>query len=312
MADLSPMMRQYFEIKADYQDTILMFRVGDFYEMFFDDAKLVSKELELVLTGKDCGQAERAPMCGVPFHAADNYIARLVSRGYKVAVCEQAEDPAAAKGIVKREVIRVVTPGTTCDSAVLNEGENNYLCCMYAEGRKIGVCFCDVSTGTMLATEFSKSAENEIINELAKYQPKEILLNPKCLEYKKVKLLIAERLNCIADEVQNEVFAADKMSKQVLSHFGADSLDALELGDKMLAVRAVGKALEYLKQTQKTDLAGITRLDVYSSAQFMHLDSGTIRNLELTETMRNKETKGSLLWVLDKTKTSMGKRMLRK
>lgn len=311
MADLSPMMRQYFEIKADYQDTILMFRVGDFYEMFFDDAKLVSKELELVLTGKDCGQAERAPMCGVPFHAADNYIARLVARGYKVAVCEQAEDPASAKGIVKREVIRVVTPGTTCDSAVLKEGENNYLCCMFAEGRKIGICFCDVSTGTMLASEFSKNAENEVINELAKYQPKEILLNAKCLEYKKIKVLISERLDCLADEVPNEAFAPDIMMKKVLSHFNAPALDALELGEKMLAVRAVGKALIYLEQMQKTDLAGITRLEVYSSAQFMHLDAGTMRNLELTETMRTKESKGSLLWVMDKTKTSMGKRKLR-
>ena len=311
MAGLSPMMRQYFEIKADYQDTILMFRVGDFYEMFYDDAKLVSKELELVLTGKDCGQSERAPMCGVPFHAADSYIARLVSRGYKVAVCEQAEDPAAAKGIVKREVIRVVTPGTTCDSAILNEGINNYLCCIYAEGRKIGVCFCDVSTGSMLATEFRKNAENELINELTKYQPKEILLNRRALEYRKLKTLVSERLDCIVDEIGDEQFAADVLSKKVLSHFHCRHADELELGDKMAAMRTVGKCLEYLEQTQKTDLKGITKLDVYSSARFMRLDAGTIRNLELCETMRGKESRGSLLWVLDKTKTAMGKRMLR-
>ncbi|MBE6818471.1 MAG: DNA mismatch repair protein MutS [Ruminococcaceae bacterium] len=311
MSSLSPMMRQYFEIKADYQDTILMFRVGDFYEMFYDDAKLVSKELELVLTGKDCGQSERAPMCGVPFHAADSYIARLVSRGYKVAVCEQAEDPASAKGIVKREVIRVVTPGTTCDSAILNEGTNNYLCCIFAEGRKIGVCFCDVSTGTMLATEFSKNAENELINELSKYQPKEILLNCRCLEYKKLKVLLGERLDCIVDEVPDDAFALDVLSKKVLSHFHTAHADELELGDKPLAMRTVGKALVYLEQTQKTDLKGITHLDVYSSAQFMHLDSATVRNLELCETMRGKENRGSLLWVVDKTKTAMGKRMLR-
>ncbi|MBQ6380738.1 MAG: DNA mismatch repair protein MutS [Clostridia bacterium] len=311
MTGLSPMMRQYFEIKADYQDTILMFRVGDFYEMFYDDAKLVSKELELVLTGKDCGQSERAPMCGVPFHAADSYIARLVSRGYKVAVCEQAEDPATAKGIVKREVIRIITPGTTCDSAILNEGTNNYLCCIYAERRKIGVCFCDVSTGSMLATEFSKNAENELINELSKYLPKEILLNRKCLEYAKLKALLSERLDCIVDEVREEDFALDVLSKKVLSHFGTKHADDLELGDKPLAMRAVGKALVYLEQTQKTDLKGITKLDVYSSAQFMHLDAGTVRNLELCETMRGKESRGSLLWVLDKTKTAMGKRMLR-
>lgn len=305
------MMRQYFEIKADYPDTILMFRVGDFYEMFYDDAKLVSKELELVLTGKDCGQSERAPMCGVPFHAADSYIARLVSRGYKVAVCEQAEDPASAKGIVKREVIRVVTPGTTCDSAILNEGTNNYLCCIYAEGRKIGVCFCDVSTGTMLTTEFSKNAENELINELSKYQPKEILLNRRCLDYKKLKVLLGERLDCIVDTVPDDAFALDVLSKKVLSHFHCAHADELDLGDKPLAMRTVGKALVYLEQTQKTDLKGITHLDVYSSAQFMHLDSATVRNLELSETMRGKENRGSLLWVVDKTKTAMGKRMLR-
>ena len=311
MADLSPMMRQYFEIKADYQDTILMFRVGDFYEMFYEDAKLVSKELELVLTGKDCGQAERAPMCGVPFHAADNYIARLVSRGYKVAVCEQAEDPASAKGIVKREVIRVVTPGTTFDSAVLREGMNNYLCVLTAQGKKAGICFCDVSTGMMLASEFSHGAENEVINELSKYQPKEILMQEKALSFKKVKVLIAERLDCIVSEIPDEDFAADVLSKKVLAHFGKKHLDELGLGDKMLAVKAAGKALEYLEQTQKTDLTGITKLEVYSSTQFMHLDAGTMRNLELTETMRGKDSKGSLLWVLDKTKTAMGKRMLR-
>ena len=311
MAELSPMMRQYFEIKADYQDTILMFRVGDFYEMFFDDAKLVSKELELVLTGKDCGQAERAPMCGVPFHAADNYIARLVSRGYKVAVCEQAEDPASAKGIVKREVIRVVTPGTTFDGTVLREGENNYLCSLYAEAKRIGVCFCDVSTGVMLASEYAKNAENEIVNELSKYRPKEILLNTKCLSFKKLKVFIAERMDCIVNTFETEDYAADALSKKVLSHFHKKHLDELDLGDKMAAVKAVGKTLAYLEQTQKTDLAGITKLDVYSSAQFMRLDAGTVRNLELTETMRGKDSRGSLLWVLDKTKTAMGKRMLR-
>ena len=310
MAQLSPMMRQYFEIKADYPDTILMFRVGDFYEMFFDDAKLVSKELELVLTGKDCGQEERAPMCGVPFHAADNYIARLVARGYKVAVCEQAEDPATAKGLVKREVIRVVTPGTTLDSTVLNEGTNNYLCALYAEGKKIGAAFCDVSTGSLLATEFSKNAENEIVNELSKFQPKEILLNEKCLAFPKLKLIIGERLECVVNTVNEEDYALAASSKRVLTHFGVAHLDALELADKALATGAVGKVLEYLAQTQKTDLSGITKLEVYSSAQFMHLDAGTMRNLELTQTMRGAQTRGSLLWVLDKTKTSMGKRML--
>ena len=310
MAELSPMMRQYFEIKADYQDTILMFRVGDFYEMFYDDAKLVSKELELVLTGKDCGQAERAPMCGVPFHAADNYIARLVSRGYKVAVCEQAEDPASAKGIVKREVIRIVTPGTTFDSAVLNEGTNNYLACIFAEGKKVGACFCDVSTGAMLATEFVKNAENEIVNELSKYQPKEILINEKCISLKKLKLMISERLDCIVDTFPDESFNLRLMSKKVLTHFKVARADELELADKPLALRTAGKVLEYLEQTQKTELSGITKLDVYSSAQFMYLDSGTVRNLELTQTMRNNQVNGSLLWVIDKTKTSMGKRML--
>ena len=244
MAQLSPMMRQYFEIKADYPDTILMFRVGDFYEMFFDDAKLVSKELELVLTGKDCGQEERAPMCGVPFHAADNYISRLVARGYKVAVCEQAEDPATAKGLVKREVIRVITPGTTFDSAVLNEGTNNYLACITAQGKQLGACFCDVSTGTMLATEFSKNAETELINELMKYQPKEILISEKAAAFKRLKLIISERLNCIADVLPEEELPAQRLAKKVLSHFGKNNADELDLGDKMLALRAVGKALE--------------------------------------------------------------------
>lgn len=311
MAQLSPMMRQYFEIKSDYPDTILMFRVGDFYEMFFEDAKLVSKELELVLTGKDCGQAERAPMCGVPFHAADNYIARLVSRGYKVAVCEQAEDPATAKGLVKREVIRVITPGSTFDSAILNEGRNNYLASLYCEGKKAGIAFCDVSTGTMEASEFTSGTENEIINELSKYEPKEIILNKSALKFKAVKILLSERLNCIVNETADEDYDLAGLTKTVLRCFDKKNTDELELGDKMLAVRALGKAIEYLEQTQKSELSGVTKLNVYSSSEYMHLDSGTIRNLELCETMRNKEKRGSLLWVLDKTKTAMGKRMLR-
>ena len=311
MAQLSPMMRQYFEIKSDYPDTILMFRVGDFYEMFFEDAKLVSKELELVLTGKDCGQAERAPMCGVPFHAADNYIARLVSRGYKVAVCEQAEDPATAKGLVKREVIRVITPGSTFDSAILNEGRNNYLASLYCEGKKAGIAFCDVSTGTMEASEFTSGAESEILNELSKYEPKEILLNKSALKLKAVKLLLSERLSCIVNEVADEDYDLAVLTKTVLRCFDKKNTDELELGDKMLAVRALGKAIEDLEQTQKSELSGVTKLNVYSSSEYMHLDSGTVRNLELCETMRNKEKRGSLLWVLDKTKTAMGKRMLR-
>ena len=311
MAQLSPMMRQYFEIKSDYPDTILMFRVGDFYEMFFEDAKLVSKELELVLTGKDCGQAERAPMCGVPFHAADNYIARLVSRGYKVAVCEQAEDPAAAKGLVKREVIRVITPASTFDSAILSEDRNNYLASIYCEGKKAGIAFCDVSTGTMEASEFSSQSENELINELSKYEPREILINRNAFKLKKLVVFLNERLDCVVNDYEDGDYNLADSTKKVLSCFEKKSADELELGDKMLAVRALGKAIEYLEQTQKSELAGVTKLNVYSSSEFMRLDSGTVRNLELCETMRNKEKRGSLLWVMDKTKTAMGKRMLR-
>ncbi len=311
MAELSPMMKQYFKIKKEYSDTILMFRLGDFYEMFYKDAEIVSKELELVLTGRDCGQEERAPMCGVPFHSAENYIARLVSRGYKVAICEQTEDPATAKGIVKRDVIRVITPGTALNSNMLDEGMNNYLASVYYSGDDIGIAFCDVSTGVLETTEFSGNEEAEIINELSKYHPREIILNTECFKFSKLKAYLSERLECIVNSLDEESFKSDECTAEILTHFKKKNLAELGLDNKISSVKAVGAIFSYLEETQKTKITGITDLGVYESNQYVRLDSNTRRNLELTETMRSKEKRGSVLWVIDKTKTAMGKRMLR-
>ena len=312
MAEHTPMMKQYFQIKENYPDTILMFRLGDFYEMFFEDAKKVSAELDLVLTGRDCGQEERAPMCGVPFHSADSYIARLVAKGYKVAVCEQLEDPSLAKGIVKRDVTRVLTPGTVIESTMLDEGKNNFLACICANDKTVGLCFVDISTGAVHVTQFErKKSEKKIINELGRFSPSEIIINSDVLKLTQVTDFVKTRLRSSCDLLDDQNFDLSKASAAILSHFKIPSLSELSLNDAEGAVRALGASMEYLREVQKSELENIRNIDYYGESSFMRLDVSTLRNLEITETMRNREKRGSLLWVLDKTKTSMGKRMLR-
>ena len=311
MAELSPMMKQYFEIKKNYPDTILFFRLGDFYEMFFEDAKTASKELELVLTGRDCGQQERAPMCGVPFHSADSYIARLVSKGYKVAICEQTEDPKTAKGIVKRDVIRVISAGTVIESSMLDETKNNYLAVLCQAFDSMGICFADVSTGSVYLTSFSESCDEKTVDEMARFMPTEILLNKEAAALKRLSVFISKKTEATVEVLPPDSFNFEKAEKTVLSHFNKPSLEALGLDGKQSAVCALGAALSYLYEAQKTDLNNIKEINYYSDAKYMKIGISTRRNLEITETMRDREKKGSLLWVLDKTKTAMGKRLIR-
>lgn len=310
MAELSPMMKQYCEIKENYKDTILMFRLGDFYEMFFDDAKIASRELELVLTGRDCGQEERAPMCGVPFHSVDSYIAKLVSRGYKVAICEQMEDPALAKGIVKRDVIRVITPGTVIESAMLDESKNNYLAAVCAMQSRVGICFIDISTGEVNLTEFEENIEQRVINEMGRYSPSEIILNKEVVSFKELAAFISKKLEASVELLTDE-FDCEVCENTVKNHFSVSTLAEINLNERQCAVCALGAALQYLRSTQRRELDNIKNISFYTDARYMRLGISAIRNLELLETMRDRDKKGSLLWVLDKTKTAMGKRMLR-
>ena len=303
---VSPMMRHYISTKEEYPDSILFYRLGDFYEMFFDDALTVSRELELTLTGKDCGLEERAPMCGVPYHAAALYISRLISKGYKVAICEQTEDPKTAKGMVKRDVIRVVTPGTLVDEEFLDDKTNNYLAVIYMAGNTAGISVSDVSTGEIYTTEVI--GKDEVLNELARYSPKEIIVNAEAA--KNISADIEMRLHISADERGDEFFGGDT-AKKTLEQFGKNSLDELQLSDKPYAVNAVSAMLNYLEYAQKASIAYINSLNVYTAAQYMELDAATRRNLEITETMRDKTKKGSLLWVLDRTNTAMGARLLK-
>ena len=310
MAELSPMMQQYMDIKQQHKDHILLFRLGDFYEMFFDDAILVSKELELTLTGRACGQEERAPMCGVPYHSYENYVARLIKKGYKVAVCDQMEDPSAANGIVKREVTRVITPGTVLETNMLDEGSNNYICSIFMEEGAYGVAFCDVSTGEIHGTELKKDCDTKLKNELAKFSPAEVIFNPDFLDQKELCAFMRDRLNSsidlLGDECYDEVISKNALQKQF-----DKSLTELGLASRQLLVRALGGLLHYLSLTQRHGMDGIKTLDIYEDSQYMTLDLIARRNLELTQTLRSGEKKGTLLWVLDKTKTSMGKRRMR-
>ncbi len=311
MAEMTPMMRQYLETKKDYPDTILMYRLGDFYEMFFEDAKVASRELDLVLTGRDCGQEERAPMCGVPFHSVDTYIARLVGKGYKVAICEQMEDPSQAKGIVRREVVRVHTPGTVIESNMLDEGKNNYLAALVLRGTKAGLCFADVSTGSVALTQIeAKDVDSKAINELGRFMPSEILFSPEVLKSQKLSDFIKNRLSCMADNIKENQLNYNDNLAIVLSHFKASSVEALGINGEE-SVCALGVAINYLRQVQKTNVDNLRSIDFYSDYNFMKIDVSSRRNLELTETMRNREKRGTLLWVIDKTKTAMGKRLIR-
>ena len=304
---VTPMMQQYLKTKEEYPDCILFYRLGDFYEMFFDDAIKASRELEITLTGKDCGLSERAPMCGVPFHSASVYIAKLIERGFKVAICEQVEDPKLAKGIVKREVIRVVTPGTVVDEELLDEKTNNYLAVIYGEKGGYGFAVSDISTGEIYTTQFT--GDDEALSEIARYEPKEILINADAMQ--RIGGQIELRFHVTPDECTDEFFENDYYESKILNQFSKASLDEIGIAGKKYAMYAVGAMLTYLEHTQKTSLAYLNTITAYELNQYMDLDINTRRNLEITETMRDKTKRGSLLWVLDYTQTSMGARLLK-
>ena len=287
MAELSPMMQQYLEIKKQHKDEILFYRIGDFYEMFFDDALTASKELDLTLTGKQCGMEERAPMCGVPFHSYEGYVARLIAKGYKVAICEQVEDPAKAKGLVKRDIIRVVTPGTVIESSMLQDDRNNYIASIFLKGKKAGLCFADVSTGTAHITELNADKiAPAVITELCRYHPSEVLMNPGLLDCREVTAYIKKNMTCSVELIEEERYAPGLVAASLENQFGRDWAQTTGIAADGLVRFAMAALLEYLHDTQ-------------------------IKGVERTETLRGREKRGTLLWVLDKTSTSMGKRMLR-
>ena len=305
---MTSMMLQYLEIKEQYKDFILFYRLGDFYEMFFGDAITASRELELTLTGRDCGEAERAPMCGVPFHSVEPYIGKLISKGYKVAICEQMENPQETKGIVKREVVREITPGTVVEASLLNETKNNYLCSLYFDKARVGIAFADVSTGEMCATSID-GEYTRILNELGTYQPKEIITNISEENGEFLKSFAKERLGALIEFNMDAYFDTKRCTHRVTEQFGVNFID--EESHNTSVVHACGAMLEYIIKTQKTDISYISSPNVYGDGQYLEMDLNTRRNLELCESMRNKEKRGTLYWVLDKTKTSMGARMLR-
>ena len=313
MAELTPMKRQYNEIKEQYQDCLLFFRLGDFYEMFDEDAKIASRELDLALTTRDRNvedPEERTPMCGVPYHSCETYIARLIAKGYKVAICEQMEDPALAKGIVKRDVIRIISPGTVTESSMLEEGRSNYICALELTGQRGGVAFCDVSTGEFCCAAFENDAVTHIINELARFSPREAVLSPGAADCNEISDFLLKKLDAMLEK-DKQGFEFMPCAARLCQQFGFKDVDDCGLGDQSAAVCAAGALLSYIDQTQKFDLSHINRLDVFYGGRYMELDWTTRRNLELTESLRSGEKRGSLLWVLDKTRTPMGGRMLR-
>ncbi len=310
--ELTPMMKQYLEIKSRNQDCLLFFRLGDFYEMFNEDAKLVSKELDLTLTTRDRGKKEedQTPMCGVPYHSAESYIARLVAKGYKIAICEQTEDPATAKGLVKRDIVRIVTPGTVTESSMLDESRNNYMACLYGQLGRYGLCFCDVSTGVFYATA-AEGAEgpSRISAELGRFSPREVIRGGET-EDEEILSTLYKRLECCVTTGKEALFREDEAAAALEQHFGTD-LAALGISGRPEVIIACGALLHTLKDVQKSDLSHIRHLEFYTTGRFMELDLTARRNLELTETLRDKSKRGSLLGVLDKTKTAMGGRLLR-
>lgn len=310
------MMQQYFKMKEKYPNTILFFRLGDFYEMFFNDAKTVSRELELTLTGRECGQEERAPMCGVPFHSAESYIARLVAKGYKVAICEQLEDPKLVKGLVKRDVIRVITPGTVLENSMLDETKNNYICSLCYGENAAGLCFADISTGQLYVdqaeTQDLGALTHLLMNRIARYMPSEIIVNPQAVDLSALRDFIRDRVHAAVECMDFSLYEDQSAAEQAVSRqFGGRSVSELSLGDKPLAVLALNALLDYLGRTQINGLERMNQVELDREAAAMGLDLNARRNLELTETLRNKEKRGSLLWVLDKTKTAMGKRLIK-
>lgn len=308
VAKLSPMMEQYVATKEKYKDCILFYRLGDFYEMFFDDAILASKELEITLTGKDCGMEERAPMCGIPFHAADTYINQLVKKGYKVAIGEQVEDPKLAKGLVKREVIRIVTPGTNLSSESLEESKNNYLMCISYVGKNYGISVTDLSTGVFKTCQIQQA--EKVVDEINKFQPSEVLYQAGVEQVEEIHA-VCERLQVSHTEAPDYYFNLETDEDTLKRQFHINSIEGLGLKDSPACVASCGALMQYLHETQMSSLSHINHIETYSVDSFMILDSATRRNLELTETLRDKQKRGSLLWVLDKTKTAMGARKLR-
>lgn len=307
---MTPMMEQYFEIKNQYKDYLLFYRLGDFYEMFFDDAILASRELDLTLTGRDCGEAERAPMCGVPFHSSEGYIGQLISKGYKVAICEQTEDPAKAKGLVRREVVRIITPGMLIETAFLNEKTNNYLCSMLMGEYECGLCFADISTGKVFATSISGDAmTNKLTAELTTYSPREVVASIPPSLLITTKKLITESIGAVFTAPDAHLFDYEDAEERITSQFGEEAWHNVS-ASRVLA-SSLCALIRYIENTQKTDISYINDLNVYSDGQYLEMDVNTRRNLELTETMRSKEKRGTLLWVLDKTKTAAGARLLR-
>ena len=309
--ELSPMMQHYIEKKEEYKDCILFYRLGDFYEMFFEDAITASRELEITLTGRACGQEEKAPMCGVPFHSAEIYIAKLITKGYKVAICEQLEDPKKAKGIVKRDVIRVITPGTVIESNLLDEKKNNFIMSIVKKGLFFGLAVCDVSTGDFYATQITENNNFEkLLDEIARFMPSEIIANKMMTDSEKEVGIIKDRISVCVSNLNEEAFSEeiDLLEKMytVTNETGQD------LKENLFAVAAINGLTQYLEETQKVKLDHINTINIYKTTKYMALDISARRNLELTERMRDKSKKGTLIWVLDKTSTSMGGRALRR
>lgn len=310
MAELTPMMQQYIKTKEEYKDCILFYRLGDFYEMFFDDAITASKELDITLTGKNCGLEERAPMCGVPFHSATGYVNRLVSKGYKVAICEQMEEPAAAKGIVRREVVRIATPGTNLDLQALDESKNNYIMCVVYIADRFGMSVADVTTGDYFVTELESGGK--LFDEIYKFMPSELICN-EAFYMSGIDIdALKNRVGVTIYSLDSWYFDDDICCRTLKEHFKVSTVDGLGISDYDCGIIASGALLIYLKETQKTSLSHMSRLTPYVTGKYMLIDSSTRRNLELTETLREKQKRGSLLWVSDKTKTAMGARNLRK
>ena len=312
MAEITPMMKQYLEIKEQNKDSILFFRLGDFYEMFNEDAQLASRELDLTLTTRDRGKAaeDQTPMCGIPYHSSDAYIARLIAKGYKVAICEQTEDPALAKGLVKRDIIRVITPGTVIDSACLDDRRGNFLCGIFLDGQNAGAAFCDMTTGHTHVTAFSGDDRAEhLYNELSRFSPAEAVLSAGAYDNGELVEYLRDKLSCAVERGENR-FELKACEKAIRAQFGEERFASLPRNNPAASL-ALGALLSYLHETQKTDLSYIKDLEYYEQGRFMELDLSARRNLELTETMRSREKRGTLFWVLDKTKTSMGRRLLR-
>ena len=308
LTTVTPMMKQYLEIKAEYEGYILFYRLGDFYECFFEDAVVASKVLDLVLTGRECGDGKRAAMCGVPFHKADVFVGKLVENGYKVGICEQVEDPKQAVGLVKREVIRVVTPGTVTDAELLREGQNNFLASIYFSKEGAGLCFADISTGDVFTTYIDgNDTAQRLKNELSAYNPSEAIINASDDDCADIVQFLNEKSGTLVNTGMRRLFSYERCRENVKSVF-ADEIDRLATPEHVMAV---GALVAYIKETQKSEITFAREINVYSKGQYLELDYNTRRNLELTESMRNKEKKGSLLWVLDKTKTAMGARLLR-